>query len=115
MLATCVTDHPFDWEDQLRRVCMAYNTSVHPTTGYTPFFLMFGRQARLPVHLMYGTADQEDQPVDEYVRQLKETLVEAYDRVREETQTSQKQFYDRKVHGRPYDPGDLVWLHSKKL
>ena len=38
MLATCTQDHPATWEDHLRRVCMAYNTSMHPTTGYSPFF-----------------------------------------------------------------------------
>ena len=42
MLGTLATEHPFDWEVQLRPLCMAYNTSIHPTTGYTPFYLMFG-------------------------------------------------------------------------
>ena len=45
MLATCAEGHPFDWEQQLRKVCMAYNTSVQSSTGFTPFYLMFGRQA----------------------------------------------------------------------
>ena len=38
MLATTAEKHPFDWESQLRPLCLAYNTSVHPTTGYSPFF-----------------------------------------------------------------------------
>ena len=54
MLATTSLSHLFDWEDQPPKVCMAYNTSVHASTGYTPFFLMFGQQARLPVDLVYG-------------------------------------------------------------
>ena len=37
MLATTTREHPFDWEDQIRKVCMAYNTSVHSSTGFTPF------------------------------------------------------------------------------
>ena len=52
MLAVTTKEHPFDWEDQIRKVCMAYNTSVHATTGYTPFYLMFGREARLPADYM---------------------------------------------------------------
>ena len=51
MLATSLKDHPFDWEDRLRKVCMAYNTSVHASTGYTPFYLMFGMEARLPIDI----------------------------------------------------------------
>ena len=53
-LATSVTDHPENWEEFVKKICMAYNTSVHPSTRFTPFYLMFGRQAKLPVDLMYG-------------------------------------------------------------
>ena len=49
MLATAVSKRPFQWESHLRRLYLAYNTSVHQTTGYSPFFLMFGRQVRMPV------------------------------------------------------------------
>ena len=56
MLATAVTDHPFEWEYHLRCLCLAYNTSIHPTTGHSPFFLMFGRQARMPVDIIRGVA-----------------------------------------------------------
>ena len=50
MLATTLRDHPFDWEDRLRKVCMACNTSEQSSTGYTPFYLMFGREAKLQHH-----------------------------------------------------------------
>ena len=46
MLSTVVDGHPQTWESHLRAVCMAYNTSIQPTTGYSPFFLMFGRKLR---------------------------------------------------------------------
>ena len=54
MLSTTVDDHPSNWEKQLRPLCMAYNTSINPTTGFSPFFLMFGQQVNMPVDLMYG-------------------------------------------------------------
>ena len=33
---------------------LAYRTSVQESTGCTPFELVFGRVARLPVDVMYG-------------------------------------------------------------
>ena len=54
MLSTALDKYPWEWEDHLPQLCYAYNTSVHPGTGYTPFFLMFGRQARLPVDVAFG-------------------------------------------------------------
>ena len=34
-------NHPFDWDDQLQKFCISYNTSINASTGYNPF-LMFG-------------------------------------------------------------------------
>ena len=42
MLATTLKGHPFDWEDHMAKVCMAYNTSVHSTTGSPHTFLCLG-------------------------------------------------------------------------
>ena len=53
MLATVVKNHE-NWESHLRATCMAYNTSVQSTTGQSPFFLMFGRRARIPIDLLCG-------------------------------------------------------------
>lgn len=115
MLATTTKGHPFDWEDQLPKVCMAYNSSVHSSTGYTPFFLMFGRQARMPVDIMYGTGEHNQLPISDYALQLKKGLEEAYHTVREKLATShehRKKYYDKGTHGRPFQDGELVWLHS---
>ena len=83
MLATTAQHHPFNWEDQLPKVCMAYNTSVHTSTRYTPFFLMFGRQARMPIDLMYGTNNEKAVPTTEYAASTRKALEEAYRCVRE--------------------------------
>ena len=88
---------------------------------------MFGRQARLPIDLVYGTK-VEQTPVSEYAATTKHALEEAYCLVRKKLDTAhclQKtlQLYNKKVHGRSFAVGDLVWLfspavprgHSKKL
>ena len=115
MLATTLRNHPFDWENRLRKVCMAYNTSVHSTTGYTPFYLMFGREARLPIDIAYCTKQPVAESAGGYATRMKQSLTEAYDDVRINQGVShrkQSQIYNKKVHGEPYSTGDLVWLHN---
>ena len=117
MLATSTDKHPFDWEQQLRKVRMAYNSSLQSSTGFTPFYLMFGCQARLPVDIIYGTStpDNEDQGVGQYATSLKKNMTEAFSLVRENMSKHhmhQKILYDEKIHGKPYKAGDWVWFHS---
>ena len=95
---------------------MAYNTSVQATTGYSPFYLMFGRNARLPVDVMFPTEKPAaDVSYGEYAKMTSETMKKAFHTVREhvgEKQERQKEFYDKKCHGEPFQTGDLVFLHS---
>ena len=51
MLATMVNDHGGESEDHLPRVCLAYNFSEQKSTA---FYMMFGRQARMSLDIMYG-------------------------------------------------------------
>ena len=115
MLAKAVRERPFDWEEHLPRLCLAYNSSVHPTTGYTPFYLMFGRQVRMPVDVMYGNPNSHTTTLPQYVAGLRSSLNAAYDQVRNTMMTRlsrQKDLYDRRAHGEPFRSGDLVWLHT---
>ena len=118
MLATTIHDCEGNWENHVHAVCMAYNTSVQATTGYTPFYLMYGRQARIPIDIMFGTTSSEHTSPSVYSRKLKESLDNAYQLVRENMGTQlkrQKNFYDRKVHGTPFEKDDLVWLYSPAI
>ena len=115
MLATTTADSDLNWEQNVRAVCMAYNTSVQPTTGFTPYYLMFGRQARVPVDLMFGTTPVTKTALRTYAEALKQNLDTAYEQVRAKMGTQllrQKTLYDKNIHGDPYKEGDLVWLHS---
>ena len=115
MLSTTVQDHPWDWEECLRKVCFAYDSSVHPGTGYTPFYLMFCRQARLPVDVTFGTAPQQVVSHGQYAANLHQALEKAYQTAGTKLGDHlerQKEIYDRKVHGQPFEKGDMVWLHN---
>ena len=75
---------------------------------------MFGRQAILPIDLVYGTRSGQA-PVTEYAKSTKNALDEAYQLVREKLDAAhchQEVHYDKKVHDKLYIVGDLVRLFS---
>ena len=45
ILCKLISDHRRDWADFVPKAVLAYNTSVHESTGCTPYRLMFGRKA----------------------------------------------------------------------
>lgn len=47
----CCGDKPSRWPDFLHAALFAARTTVSRTTGYTPFFLMYGQEALLPFDL----------------------------------------------------------------
>ena len=51
MLAKSVDDFQSNWTQQLPYVMMAFRTSVHESTGYTPHFLVFGEEINLPIDI----------------------------------------------------------------
>jgi len=70
MLATTVKDHGEEWENHLAKVCFAHNTSTHKSTGFTPFYLIYGRQARIPIDLVYNTPEPSNQSQGEFAKNL---------------------------------------------
>ena len=79
---------------------------------------MFGRQAQLPVDLLYKTSKTQKVTSSEYAADLKQSLEKAYNKVRTTMgakQLLQRRLYDRRVHGQPYQVGDHVWLHTSVL
>ena len=116
MLATCLEDHPNEWDQYLSKLCMAYNSSVQSTTGYSPYFLMFGRDAHLPMGIIYYTTTPDGiEQCAAYVKSQHALLTDAFRRVRENTgqkYSFQNELYNKKVQGQPLVDGDMVWLFN---
>ncbi|KAI9550279.1 hypothetical protein GHT06_004904 [Daphnia sinensis] len=54
MLSMYVSSCHDDWDDIVDFMVFAYNTSRQETTGLTPFYLLYGREAVLPVDVTLG-------------------------------------------------------------
>ena len=86
MLGKVVHMHQTDWPDHLPFVLNAYNTTVHYATGFSPHFLMFGREQRIPVDVSLGNPRRDQKTVSEYAKLLLDRMKQAHDLVRQRLQ-----------------------------
>ena len=116
MLKPYVNKNHRDWDECLAGVLMAYRTTVHCSTGFTPHYLMFGQEATLPMDVMFGGGwRQRCETVGEYAGNMARRLEEGYGLVRErlgDAHRRQKEVYDRKVTGGRFEVGDQVLVYS---
>ena len=49
LIAKACKNRPADWYLHVNAALMAYRTSVNEATGYTPFYLLYGRRAQVPI------------------------------------------------------------------
>ena len=85
LLKTLPNERKGKWPEHLKTLCHAYSCTPHTSTGYTPFFLFFGRNPSLLVDNMFQLEDdtEEDVQLDEFVKLQKEKLLNAFDRTYE--------------------------------
>lgn len=98
---------------------LAYRSSKHETTGMTPSELYFARQLRLPLDLLReGPAEPcEEETVREYVRKLREKLLNFQDFARkciEKKAFQIKVRYDRGVRQTLFQEGEKVWFFNPR-
>ena len=43
-----------EWPKHMSELIFSYNVTPHKTTGFSPYFLMFGRECKLPIDKMIG-------------------------------------------------------------
>ena len=104
------------WCDHLNKVIFAYNCTKHETTGYSPFYLLFGRNPRLPVDTLFNLpVEHNNRSVDEYVKQWQTAMQQAH-RIAAANAEKQakrgKRYYDGKVHGQDLQIGDRVLVRN---
>ncbi|KAI0214862.1 hypothetical protein LSAT2_033122 [Lamellibrachia satsuma] len=105
------------WAEHVHEVVNAYNLTPHSSTGYAPFYLMFGRDSRQPIDLLLGTGEQEVEPSD-WVSRHQQRLQEAYQLARRQLvheADSRKKHYDRKARDLPLSFGQRVYRRKRDI
>src|SRR5260370_3124612 len=64
-----------DWVKWLPALAFAYNSTIHTSMGYSPFFLLYGFEPRSPADFTHGNSHKLDRPLynhstQEFVQEL---------------------------------------------
>jgi transposase InsO family protein len=121
LLRTLPGDKKRQWHLSLHKLVHAYNCTKHEATGYSPFFLLFGRSPRLPVDIIFDLHAEdderpaEDRPTSQYVQEFKDSLQEAYKKAAESARKEMGHHTDlfhRKSRAMTLHPGDRVLVRN---
>ncbi|UYV84785.1 K02A2.6-like [Cordylochernes scorpioides] len=116
-LSLFVAQNQRDWDSQLPILLMAYRSSVHETTGYSPAKMLFGRELKLPCDLIFGCPNSIGEGSNEFVDRLHSRLEKVHRWAREKLEIASEAMkvrYDTHACGNDLQEGGLVWLYNPK-
>lgn len=90
------------WPQMIQTLMFVYNCTVHETTRFAPFYLVFGRTPQLPVDAMFGSVLRDETVLgnSEFVDFFQRDLQKAVHVAQKNTSKAQKKQareYDKKV------------------
>lgn len=116
LLRTLPASRKRDWASCLPQLLFCYNTTPHQSTGESPFFLMFGREPRLPVDFRLGRVrDPEPGEVHDWMTEHQARFEVAFEHARGRLRAAagrRKERHDQHVQHLPLQVGQLVYLRD---
>ena len=88
MLGTLTPEQKKDWKSHVPAMVHAYNCTRNAATGFSPYYLLFGREPRLPVDVEFGLqkgSQKGSLGESAYVSQLRRRLKFAHDKAKQMT------------------------------
>ena len=121
MLRTLPETQKTKWHDHVSKLVSAYNATAHSSTGYSPHFLLFGREPVLPLDIHLQTLPREGcVPAKQYrkfIEEWEEQMTEAYriakERCDKVKKYSEDQWRKRRM-ATELHPGDKVLVRNKR-
>ena len=100
MIGKLEEDKKARWSVHLPELLMAYNATCSAVTGYSPYYLLFGRRPRIPVDYQFPTISNPPHhtKMEQTVAAMQKRLEEAFAVARQLTSEEAKRqcrYYDR--------------------
>jgi len=118
MITKMINDKHERWPDLLGAVPLAYNVTVHTTTGYSPHELFYSFALSCPLDAIVSTPASDPASIaDEFALQTFKCLREATAFVHDFTGKNMqrmKRHYDSTVKPQTYEVGEKVLVYNPK-
>ena len=106
------------WQQWVPTLTHAYNCTCCESTGFSPYYLMYGCLLHLPIDIEYGVTQLEliDKSRQSYTRKLRARLNWAFKiakDINERESQCKKRYYDRKMRCQKLVLGDVVLVKEK--
>ena len=117
MIGKLEEDRKACWSEHLPELLLAYNATCSAVTGYSPYYLLFGRRPRIPVDYLFPTLHDlpHQTKMEVSVVVMQKRLKEAFAVARcltSEKVAKQCCYYDHKAGAVALQPGDVVMVHT---
>jgi transposase InsO family protein len=119
MLSHFVRKDARNWDEYVPYAVMAYRAMPHCSTKYSPYYLVFGRDMRLPIEDDWipnlGERDMKQDEYETHVKLLVERLRVANQVAGRQSKLSHEtaqRYYDRQTKPERFIKGDFVYVHD---
>jgi len=107
------------WEEFVSFYLMSHRATPHKTTGYSPFYLLHGREMLLPsTDNLKARLPKDNTDEDQRLENLKWNLRSAYKvaaKANRKSHLNNKRLYERKAKPREFEVQDLVYVYNPAL
>ena len=118
MLGTLLADFKNKWPQHISTLTYVYDCTRSNATGFSPYYLLYGRQPLLLIDTEYGvfTPELSEAIMYKYVQELKSRLENAFNKANQfcaKEAIRSKQRFDKTARCSKLEPGDLVLVKRK--
>ena len=118
MFGTLPSDFKSRWTQHISTLVYAHNCTHSNATGFSPYYLLYGRHPLLPINIKFGVFVPELSKAItyKYIQELKKRLESAFQKANafcEKEAIRSKQCFDRTAKCSKLLPGDLVLVKRK--
>ena len=120
MLTMYVEKKPNRWDEYLPYVMLAYRSTIHESTSFSPSMMMLGCELELPLQVVIPRPKEDHQEdVGDFVQDVQEKIKQVHETARHHLKRAAQlqKNYDHRANtlGRKFQEGQAVWYHKSSL